>query len=113
MHKKFQELKDNPNYIFLSALEDNQLVSSILGIVCEELYGQCQPFMVIEDFIVDKDCRQQGIGTALINKMEEYAKERGCSNIVFVTETERTGAIKFYESVGFTADTHQGFKKSL
>ena len=75
MHEKFQELKDNQNYIFLSVLEDNQLVGSILGIICEELYGQCQPFMVIEDFIVDENHRQQGIGTALINKMEDYAKE--------------------------------------
>jgi len=113
MHEKFQELKDNQNYIFLSVLEDNQLVGSILGIICEELYGQCQLFMVIEDFIVDEDYRQRGIGTALINKMEDYAKERKCSNILLITETERAGAIEFYKSVGFKADTHQGFKKSL
>ncbi len=37
---RFNELNTNDNYIFLSAVIDNGLVGSIMGIVCHELYGE-------------------------------------------------------------------------
>ena len=33
MESKFLELKDNPNYIFISALEGNHLIGSVSGII--------------------------------------------------------------------------------
>jgi hypothetical protein len=33
-----------------------------MGILCEELYGQCRPFMAVEDVIVDQAHRRRGIG---------------------------------------------------
>ena len=53
MRATFRRLKDRPDYVFLGAKTDGRLVGSVLGIVCEELYGQCVPFMVVEDVIVD------------------------------------------------------------
>lgn len=62
MESKFIDLQENPNYIFLSALEENHLIGSVLGIICEELYGECKPFLLIEDLIVDQKYRRKGIG---------------------------------------------------
>ena len=67
-------------------------MGSVMGIVCEELYGECQPFMVVEDVVVDRDHRRQGVGRALMMDLERRATERGCSYIIFVTEEDRTGA---------------------
>ena len=113
MRNKFAELKNNDHYIYLSAVKDEKLVGSMLGIICKSLYGECAPFLVIEDFIVDKDYRQQGVGSALMEEMEDYAAKRDCTHILLVTERERKGAIKFYESCGFQKGTHQGFKKKI
>ena len=113
MQNIFKELEDNDHYIQLSALKEGNLVGSILGIVCESLYGKCEPFLVIEDFIVDKNYRHQGIGTALIEELEKRVKQKGCSYVILVTEKERKGAISFYESVGFKKGKHQGFKKKI
>ena len=113
MREKFTDLKTNDNYIYLSAFIQGNLVGSILGIVCESLYGECEPFLVIEDFIVDENYRQQGIGSALIEELEERAKKQGCTHIILVTEKERKGAIRFYETAGYKKGQHQGFKKSL
>lgn len=113
MKIKFKEIRDNPKYILLSALHEGKLVGSIMGIVCDELYGTCCPFLIMEDLVVDKKYRRMGIGKALIAELEKRAKEWNCSQILFITEAERKGAISFYENLGYNSKTHIGFKKPL
>ena len=52
MHELFQKLLARDDYLLLSAVEENKLVGSVMGIVCEELYGDCRPFLLVEDLIV-------------------------------------------------------------
>ena len=113
MRAAFQRLASNPDYIFLGAKHDGQLVGSVMGIVCEELYGQCQPFMVVEDVVVDERNRRRGVGSQLMQELERRATDRGCSYIIFVTEQDRITAHQFYESLGYSPDKYKGFKKRL
>jgi GNAT superfamily N-acetyltransferase len=113
MREVFSRLATNPDYIFLGKRHDGRIVGSVMGIVCEELYGQCQPFIVVEDVVVDRDHRRQGVGRALIRELEQRAVERGCSYIILVTEEERVGAHRFYQSMGYDPDKYKGFKKRL
>ena len=113
MRATFQRLKGNPNYIFLVAERQNRLVGSVMGIICEELYGDCKPFIVVEDVIVDKHHRRLGIASSLMRELERYASESNCNYIIFVTESERTEAHRFYESLGYKSDAYKGFKKRL
>ena len=57
MRLTFSRLATNPAYILLAAKQNDRLVGFVMGIICEELYGECKPFMVIEDLIVDTDFR--------------------------------------------------------
>ncbi len=113
MKKIFKELKDNPEYIFLCATIDKVVVGSVLGIICEELYGECRPFLIMEDLIVDKNYRNKGIGKALMAKIHSFAKESNCTQIQFITEVEREATILFYESLIYNSKTHVGFKRSI
>jgi GNAT superfamily N-acetyltransferase len=113
MQETFARLRDDPDYIFLVADVDDEIAGSLMGIVCEELYGECRPFMVIEDVIVDQKFRQQGIGSALMREIEAYAVSRNCNYIIFVSERERTDSLPFYRSLGYEPDSYRGFKKRL
>ncbi|MHB9023098.1 MAG: GNAT family N-acetyltransferase [Armatimonadota bacterium] len=113
MRATFARLQLDPHYIFLVAERQEQVAGSVMGIVCEELYGECQPFLVIEDMIVDQAHRRTGVGTALLREMERCAAEQGCSYIILVTETERGDAQQFYASLGYKLDAYKGFKKRL
>jgi GNAT superfamily N-acetyltransferase len=113
MQEIFRRLRDDPDYVFLVADVDDEIAGSLMGIVCEELYGECRPFMVIEDVIVDREFRQQGIGSALMRTIEAYAVSRNCNYIIFVSEREWTGALPFYRSLGYAPDSYRGFKKRL
>ena len=113
MKNKFARLHNNKAYIFLGAIESDRLVGSVMGIVCEELYGDCNPFLLLENMVVDNTCRKKGIGKALFLELEKYAKLKGCSQTILVTETNRKDACGFYESVGFHPTANKGYKKKL
>ena len=74
MRETFGRLKGDPRYIFLAVRSESRLIGSVMGIVCEELYGDCVPFMVVEDVIVDTDLRRQGIGSALLCELEKTGR---------------------------------------
>lgn len=112
MKIKFDKFQKNDSHILLSAVEDDQLIGSVMGVICEELYGDCKSFLVLENMIVDEAYRNKGVGTMLISELERRAADK-CTQIILVTETNRIGACKFYESVGYNPDTHKGFKKKL
>lgn len=109
---KFNMLQENGSHILLSAVEDTQLIGSVMGVICEELYGNCRSFLVLENMIVDQEHRKRGIGKALIAELERRAAEK-CNQIILVTETNRIDACNFYKSVGYKPETHKGFKKKL
>ena len=113
MREQFNHMGLDGNYILLGAIEDDILVGSIMGILCRDLYGNCQPFMILENFIVDKSFRKKGIGKALMAEIEKIASEYNCNYTMLITDTRRTDARAFYKSVGYNPDTHIGLKKKL
>ena len=113
MKNKFTKLQKDKSYIFLCATENEKLIGSVMGIVCEELYGECEPFLVLENMVVDNDYRQKGVGRALFSELENRAKTNACTQIILVTEADRKDACGFYESIGFHPAANRGFKKKL
>ena len=109
----FNKHKSNPNHIVLAAKMNGKLVGSILAIICEMLFGQCKSFMVIEDVIVDKTQRRSGIGFALMQYIEYYARKNNCSYIMLITDANRIGSQEFYKALGYKTDEYRAFKKQL
>jgi GNAT superfamily N-acetyltransferase len=64
----------------------------------------------IESVHVRADRRNQGIGGALVEAAEVFARERGCYRVQLTSNSVRTDAHRFYSARGYGA-THQGFKK--
>lgn len=113
MRERFHEIGSNSRQVIFCATLDNLVVGSVMGIVCDELYGDCKPFLVMEDLIVNMEYRNHGIGRALVRELEHYAKENGCSQMLFITEANRHDAVSFYKSIGFDPKSHIGFKRKI
>ena len=113
MARQLEELERQGTHIVLGAEEGGRLLGSVMGVVCGELYGDCSPFLVVENMIVDKSCRRAGVGRTLLAELENRAKARGCTQVSLVTEKERRDACGFYESTGFAPDKNAGYKKKL
>jgi GNAT superfamily N-acetyltransferase len=113
MLNAYDLIKNNKNYNILCAKVNELIVGSVMGIICFELYGECKPFMVLENVVVLKEFRKQGIAKRLMIQMEELAREHNCSMILFVSSGHRIGAHKLYESLGFGLDKVNGYRKRL
>jgi ribosomal protein S18 acetylase RimI-like enzyme len=113
MLNNFEWMEKNGDYYVLGAKLDQRLAGSIMGIVCRDLVGECQPFLVVENVIVSNQFRGQGIGKRLMLEMEKIGIKRDCHYIMFVSGAQRRDAHQFYESLGYKLDVVQGFKKYL
>jgi GNAT superfamily N-acetyltransferase len=56
--------------------------------------------------------RGHGLGRAMIEWAIGQARERGCGLVQLTCDKQRPAAVRFYESLGFTA-SHEGLKLSL
>lgn len=68
----------------------------------------------INGFIVDERVRSQGIGPELLQRAEEWARERGCTAMGVKSNVIREGAHRFYERSGYKhVKTQKSFRKDL
>jgi ribosomal protein S18 acetylase RimI-like enzyme len=82
--KKFKFVSENSR--------DN--ITGVLDFIVEGNVGY------IENLLVGKEYRGQGIGKSLVLFVENFAKEQGCTKIWLDTE-EGWGAVEFYKKMGY------------
>lgn len=66
----------------------------------------------IEAVRVHSNARGQGVGKKMIKMAIDWGKTQGATIIQLTTNKERPEALKFYETLGFSA-THEGMKLYL
>ena len=113
MSENFKLMETSPNYVVLTAKEDNLVVGSAMGVICLDLVGKCKPFMVIENVVVKNGWRGRGIGAMLMEEIEGIGRKENCYYTMFVSGGHRKDAHQFYEAIGYNLDFVQGFKKYL
>ena len=114
LEKTIKAIINNPSYILIGATDEKkQLLGSVMGFVCMDTVGECQPFMVLENMVVSEKNRRQGIGKKLVRYIEECARQRNCKFVMFTSMAKRKEAHIFYESMGYPKNITQGFKKYL
>jgi len=66
----------------------------------------------LEDLFVCPGARRRGLARALVVRTLERARERGCRRVELDTNEDNLGAIRLYESLGFSS-TSKGTSRSL
>ncbi len=113
MADNFRRMARCGEYILLGAKRGGQLVGFMMGIVCLDIVGCCRPFLVVENVVVARAARRQGVARMLWDELEAEARRRGCYYVFLVSIDWREDAHRFYASVGFAPDKYKGFKKYL
>lgn len=79
----------------LSAFSDNTEIGKIEAwLVIDEIQ--------INDVIVNEAYRRNGIASAMLEKLFDFAREHACRKITLEVREGNTPAIKLYEKHGFT-----------
>lgn len=86
-------------HVFIARVDDQPAGVSI----CFEGFSTfaCKPLINIHDFCVSPNFRRRGVGTNLMNTIEEYARSIGCCKITLEVLEGNHVAKGLYQSVGF------------
>jgi GNAT superfamily N-acetyltransferase len=72
-------------------------------IIIPNLSHMGKPWAIIEDVIVDRSRRRFGVGSSLMQRAIQLAKEHDCFRVILSSSKHRDDSHKFYESVGLEA----------
>ena len=75
-------IKSNPLHKIYVAILDNKLVGSITLLIEPKFIHNISKVGHIEDVVVSRSVRGKGIGTLLVNKAIDVAKEYGCYKVI-------------------------------
>lgn len=97
--KKIKYIIENKKDIILVAYINNNIIGYIHGSEYELLYSDSLINILV--FVVKESYRKNGVGTALIDKLEEIAIEKKYFGIRLVSGIDREDAHRFYERNGY------------
>ncbi len=104
-------LTDPNSHIFI-ALNSNQ---KIIGMIAISHYQQIIGIKkaLIEDFVVDKEHRNKGVGNNLLKYATQTAKKLNCAHIELTSNPKRIKANSFYINQGFILRETNCYRKKI
>lgn len=104
--------RDERHAIFVAEEESGLVVGWIHLYVCPLLEVDWQA--EIGGLVVDEEWRSRGIGRALLERAEQWVRERGISKLIVRSNVVRARAHAFYERAGYVCfKTSRVFSKTL
>ncbi|MDY5676287.1 MAG: ribosomal protein S18-alanine N-acetyltransferase [Eubacteriales bacterium] len=91
---EIKDMYDIDYYTIKCAVLDDKILGHI---VYTKIIDECNLIKII----VDKSCRQNGVGRLLIESMINDCKEHAIKKIYFEVRSDNNVAINFYERLGF------------
>jgi GNAT superfamily N-acetyltransferase len=110
---RLQRLLASPNdMVFVAESPEGLLVGWVHGFLSQLLESDYR--VEIGGLVVDENFQRQGIGRALISRIEQWAMERGVNQASVRCKTTRLEAHQFYENLGYSSTKTQiTFRKRL
>lgn len=110
-----KEIDDNNGICYL-AIENNIVIGMIMGIIrkydeYDYLDYKCPKSGEIIELIVSKKSRSNGVGTKLMEVLENYFKNNNCEYIHVDAFAYNTNAIKFYRNKDYHERMYNMIKK--
>jgi GNAT superfamily N-acetyltransferase len=108
----FDQIEADPRSRLVVAEVDGRIAGTLQLTVLPGLSSRGMLRAQIEAVRVAAAQRGHGLGRKMIGWAIEVAREQGCSLVQLTSDKRRHDAIRFYESLGFTA-SHEGLKLAL
>jgi GNAT superfamily N-acetyltransferase len=111
--RRLSDMRGSPDHaVFVAELAGGQ-VAGWIGVFIYRCV-ETDPRADINGLVVDERTRSTGIGRRLIERAEEWAREKGCSVISVRSNVIRERAHAFYTRLGYEHfKTQKSFRKKL
>ncbi len=97
----FRRLESYPDYHLHVAVVDHRIVGTFALLIMDNLAHHGARSAILEDVVVEKARRGQGIGKKMMTYAGDLCRQKGCYKIVLSSNRRRTSAHRFYERLGF------------
>jgi GNAT superfamily N-acetyltransferase len=108
----FELIAADPGNQLLVAEADGRIVGTLQLTIIPGLSRHGMLRAQIEGVRVSSDQRGRGLGQAMIEWAIDAARGQGCGLVQLTSDKRRPDAVRFYQSLGFTA-SHEGLKLPL
>jgi GNAT superfamily N-acetyltransferase len=108
----FGQITADPRSRLIVAEEDGQVAGTLQLTLLPGLSRHGMLRAQIEAVRVAAPVRGRGLGQAMIEWAVGQARDQGCGMVQLTSDKRRHDAVRFYESLGFTA-SHEGLKLIL
>lgn len=99
-------------YLLVAEDMDRGIIcGSAFGIIFDDLCGNLEPVMVIENVVTHHEYRRIGVGRAVLKELEEWGKLQKAHYAILCSALKRKEAHSFYGNLGY--EEVKGFKKYL
>jgi len=95
---------------WICVAEDDGVVIAYLSI---EVHHEEEKYIYLDDLSVLESYQNLGIGTSLIKKAEQYAKDINFSTIVFHVEKTNESAFRLYRRLGYEIECEDGSRYKM
>jgi aminoglycoside 6'-N-acetyltransferase I len=105
-----------PLVVFVSEANDDVLTGFLEAGLrsCADGCNRSRPVGYVEGWYVVRNCRRQGIGSALVRAAEDWARSMGCTEMASDTQIDNHLSQRAHEAVGFkTTERSVLYRKSL
>ena len=93
------DIIEDGNYQMIAAYLNNELIAVASYWILTRFY--CGRYVQIGNIVVDKNYRNRGIGTLLLDYVEKEGKAKGCTKFILDSYTENKKSHKIYFRKGF------------
>ena len=97
----FDKMRFYPDYKLYIAAIDGFVVGIFALLIMDNLGHMGARSGVIEDMVVSKDLRGQGIGRSMMHFAMEKCRDKGCYKMTLSNNLLRGVTHRFYESLGY------------
>lgn len=109
MRNRLEFVKSSPiNELYVC--EINGVVKGVLGLRIRENIEEVSRFGEISVLVTSSSSRRIGIGKAMMEYAEKWAKKKGCIGTWLVSELDRLEAHRFYKSRGYKINGYRFIK---
>ena len=105
----WEQIQNDDKISYLGAYENDQLIATCFLTIIPNFSNQGRPIGFIENVVTDEKWRGKGVGSQLLKKAIELAKEQNCYKVFLESGITRTGAHDFYRSLGFDDKSKKAF----
>jgi ribosomal protein S18 acetylase RimI-like enzyme len=106
----FHKIIDDKKGIFFLAKDDVEIIGYLIAFKeksPDRSMLKPRKYIQVDDLSVRSDYRKKGVGTLLMDKLEELAKNNKIYEMELNVWCFNKGAIKFYENKGYEAFTQK------